>query len=207
MADEQGPRILTKEDLEAMRETELVEQKDLPTNYQPPEGVHIIRPFKELKEFWPNDQSHRLEMLAPFEQQHLIGFGTHVASIFGVDLINDLEYVSVPEEGKASCIFVVLTRAGVKQVSLSIYEWDPIVVAVKYTKFVAVHCQLDVSNNTLIFKHMLLWNNRAQEYAPVFDEEAGQIRDPRILLEILSRYAQYEGLAPKELPTPLIVTP
>ena len=54
---------------------------------------------------------------------------------------------------------------------------------------------------------MLLWNNQAQEYAPVFDEESGQIKDPNIMLEILYRYAQFEGLAPKKEATPLIIKP
>jgi hypothetical protein len=169
--------------------------------------VQIIRPHKELKRFWPNDQPQRFDMLAPYESQILFGFGSVVARIFSVDLINDLEYDGMPEESKASYLSVVLTRAEVKQTGIGIYEWDPIVVVVKYTIFVAVHCQLDVSKGQLLFKEMILWNNRAQEYAPIVDPKLGYIEDPRVLLTILERYAQYEGLASKAQPTPVIIKP
>jgi hypothetical protein len=184
----------------------LVDEKELPADYFPPEGVQIIRPFKGLEQFFPNTQPGNMKVLEVVEQQFLVPFGSEVAKIFSVELIDDLEYDSIAEEDKAAWLSVVLTRSGVRQVGTSLYEWDPIVVVVKYTKYVYIRCQFDVSSMKLDVKHMMLWNNKAQEYAPIHDEVAGFV-NPEILLVILKRYAEYEGLVVKQVPTPNIIVP
>jgi len=161
-----------------------------------PAGVPIIRPYKDLTHFWPNDQSDRddVSWVFPYEVRYLKPLGERIAQVFHVNLIDDDEYIGMPEEAKATQLSCVLTRSQLRDTGTGIFTWDPICVVVKYMVMVAVQIRLDQPNNRIDIVKALLWANSQQTYVPVFDEKAGKIENPGVLLQILERYAGLEGL-------------
>lgn len=162
----------------------------------PPDGVPIVRPFKDLTQFWPNDQPQREDVswVMPYEKRYLEPLGNGVAKVFGVNLINDQEYITLPENVKATHLFTVLTRSSIQEKHPGKFVWHPICVVVKYVITVAIEIMLDRSNQQIDITKMFLWSNKQQTYAPVFDEKAGKIQNPAVLLQILERYSNLEGL-------------
>jgi hypothetical protein len=161
-----------------------------------PEGVPIIRPFKELTSFWPNDQADREDVswVMPYEVKYLKPFGNGVAKIFGVNLIDDAEYIALPEDVKATHLFTVLTRSEIREKHPGKFVWYPVCVVLKYVIMVAVEVMIDRANQKIDIMKMLLWSKSQQAYVPVFDEKAGKIENPAVLLQILEKYARMEGL-------------
>lgn len=175
--------------------------------YQPPEGTLIFRPHKGLDTFWPADQPWRFDdLVGQYEPTHLAPLGHRIAEIFGVPLIDDEQYSSVPEDDKASQLFCCLTRSGLRQHSPGVWGWAPIVVIVKYCLFVQVRYWLDAANQDLRVQDALLWSEREQQYIPVFDDQLGYIQNPVVLLPILTKYASMEGLAPPVPQQPTIIS-
>lgn len=174
----------------------LTEYDEGETPVTAPEGVPIIRPFKELTSFWPNDQADRDDVawVAPFEAKYLQPFGRGIAKIFGVNLINDAEYISLPEDVKATHLFTVLTRSQIMEKHPGRFVWHPVCVVLKYVIMVAVEVMIDRANHKIDITKMLLWSKAQQSYVPVFDEKAGKIENPAVIFQILEKYARMEGL-------------
>lgn len=163
--------------------------------YDPPEGTQIFQPFKGLTHFWPNDQPHRQNWLVPLEQKYLQPFGTLVANIFGVSLINDTDYLAIPEDDRARMLFTIMTRSDMQEVRPGIFEWYPICVVVKYCIMVGVKVQLDAADKKMKMLMAQLWAKDQQTYVPIVDHVAGYIENPAVLLQILEKYARLEGLS------------
>jgi len=163
----------------------------------PPEGTPIIRPFKELTTFYPNDQSNRddVQWVQPYEHRYLRPLGENIARIFGVELARDNDYLQMPETVKATHLSCVLTRAQIRETQTGIFEWSPLCVVVKYCIMVAVQVRIHRESNHLEIPKCLLWSNAQQEYVPVFDEASGRIDNPGVLLQVLAKYAQMEKLS------------
>jgi len=161
---------------------------------KPPDGTLIIQPFRELMQFWPNDQWDRDDAVwvQPYEQRFMAPLGNGMANIFGVNLINDEEYIGMPEEAKASFLSCVLTRSQIREVQTGIYEWYPLCVVVRYCIVVGVQVRIDRSNQKIEIPRAMLWSRQQQEYIPVFDQVAGKIENPAVVLRVLDRYAQLE---------------
>jgi hypothetical protein len=160
----------------------------------PPDGIAIIRPFHELTIFDPCEALDENDWVERFEMRYTRPLALGVARVFDVNLIDDATYIEMPEEAKSSYLSCVLTRAGIAQIRPGIFEWTPIVVVARYMIVVAIRVQIDAANNSIAIPMLLLWNNAAQEYAPVVDEKAGKIENPAVILQILNRYAHMEKL-------------
>ena len=158
------------------------------------DGVAIIQPFKELMRFWPNDQPDRedVQWTHQYEQRYLAPLGAGIAKSFQVDLINDTDYITMPEEARASFLSCVLTRSEIKEVRPGIWEWYPICAVVRQHIVAAVQVQVDRTNQRIEIPRALLWSKQQQEYVPVFDAQTGKIENPAVLFEIFSRYAAME---------------
>ena len=174
----------------------LAEEWDASQPMKPPEGTPIIRPFKELTTFYPNDQANRddVQWVVPYETRYLRPLGDNIARIFGVSLARDHEYMQMPEEAKAAHLSCVMTRAQIQETQTGIFEWTPLCVVVKYCIMVAVQVRIDRHSNQIEIPKCLLWAKAQQAYVPVFDEAAGKIENPGVLLQILAKYAQMEKL-------------
>jgi len=170
---------------------------------EPPEGVPIIKPFRELMKFWPNDQWDRddVQWVIPFEQRFLIPLGEGIAQIFGVGLISDEMYIAAPEEAKATHLSCVMTRSQIKEVSPGIFEWYPLCIVVKGSIVAAVQVRIDPANNNIEIPMALCWANSDQEYIPVADPATNRIENPAVLLQVFDRYAQIEFAPPPMLRT------
>lgn len=160
----------------------------------PPEGTPIIRPFKQLMRFWPNDQWDRDDVawVDQYERKYLAPLGENIAKIFRVDLINDAEYLSIPEDARVGQLSCVLTRSQIQEMRSGVFEWYPICVVVSGTIIAGVQVNLDRSNQQIEIPKALLWSKAQQEYIPVFDQVTGKIENPAVLLQIFDRYMQLE---------------
>jgi len=174
----------------------VAEEWDTSKPMVPPEGTPIIRPFKELTTFYPNDQANcdDVQWVHPYEVRYLRPLGENIARIFGVELARDREYLQMPEEVKATHLSCVMTRAQIRETQTGIFEWSPLCVIVKYCIMVAVQVRIDRTHNLLEIPKCLLWSNAQQTYVPVFDEVTGKIENPGVLLQVLAKYAQMERL-------------
>lgn len=167
--------------------------------FAPPEGTMIIRPFKGLMKFWPNDQADRPDTawVQWYEQRYLAPLGAAVAQVFQVDLINDAEYIGMPDDAQASFLSCVLTRSQIREVHPGIHEWYPLCVVVKRSIVAAVQVRVDPANQKIEIPRALVWAARDQEYCPVVDPQSGKIENPAVLLGIFARYAELEfGILP-----------
>ncbi|KKM18744.1 hypothetical protein LCGC14_1662590 [marine sediment metagenome] len=170
---------------------------------EPPEGIPIIKPFKELMQFWPNDQWDRDDVVwvEPFERRYLAPLGEGIAKIFGVGLINDEQYISGPEDAKATYLSCVLTRSQIKEVHPGVFEWYPICIVIGGSIIVAVQVQADPANNNNIEIPMALcWASSDQEYIPIADPVTNKVDNPAVLLDVFRRYAQIEFAPPPPQP-------
>ena len=162
----------------------------------PPEDSPIVRPFKDLMTFYPTDQGHReeLQWVEALEQRFLIPFGETVAKIFRVDLIDDEDYISMPEEAKAATLSCVMTRAQIRETQTGYFEWHPLCIVVKYCIYAAM--QIRVERSTLRYEvpKLMLWAGAQQTYVPVVDPQSGKIEDPKVLFPIFTQYQKIEGL-------------
>jgi len=160
----------------------------------PPEGTPIIQPFKQLMKFWPNDQWDRDDVawVLPWEQKYLAPLGQNIARIFGVDLINDQEYLSMPEEATVQQLSCVMTRSQIREVQTGIFEWYPICVVISMTIVAGIQVRLNRTEGKIEIPKAMLWSRQQQEYVPVFDHVTGKIENPAVLLEIMHRYNQME---------------
>lgn len=161
----------------------------------PPDGSEIIQPFRDLTRFWPNDQWDRddVNWVEPFERRYIQPLGMQVANIFQVDLIDDADYLSMPEEARASFLSCVMTRSQVREVASQTFGWNPICVVVRQFIMVAVEMKIHRPSGKIEIPKCLLWSKHQQTYAPVFDEVTGRIENPGVILQILDRYARLEG--------------
>lgn len=171
-----------------------VQETNLPDDYAPPEGIQIIRPFKELTQFYPCEHPEQHDWVGRFEVRYLRPLANNVARVFGVPLIDDAQYTEMPEEAKATYLSVVLTRADILQTIPGTFEWMPICVVARYSIVVGIQIRIDPANNKIQIPMMLLWNNLDQQYVPVGDSVKGHIENPAVILQVLSRYARMERL-------------
>jgi len=162
----------------------------------PPTPQLIIQPFKDLMTFYPNDQADHetLQWIDPIEQRYLRPLGLGAARVFHVDLIDDDEYIEMPEEAKNTCLSCVLTRAEVRETQLGWFEWHPLLVVVKYCIYVAVQVRVERATGKLEIPRCMLWSQAQQQYVPIVDPKSTHIENPGILLQILDQYQRIEGL-------------
>jgi hypothetical protein len=160
----------------------------------PPEGTMILKPFKELMQFWPNDQWFRDDVawVDPLEQQFFSPLGKRIAEVFDVSLINDAEYISMPEDAKASFLSCVLTRSQIKEIRTGVFEWFPISVVVRYCVIAAVQTQVDRSNRSVVIPQALVWSRDNHTYIPITDPTTGRIDNPAVLLKVFTKYIEME---------------
>lgn len=181
----------------------------------PEEGTMILRPFKELMRFWPNDQADRqdVQWLHQYEQRYIAPLGIGIAQVFHVDLINDDEYLGMPDEAKATYLSCIMTRSQVREIRQGTWEWYPICVVVRKCIVAAVQVRVDPANQKIEIPMALVWSQEHQEYAPIRDDKAGKIENPAVLLDIFSRYAALEfnitgpAKPTEDADSPLIVAP
>ncbi len=162
--------------------------------YRPPDGIPIFKPFHGLAEFWPDDQPERTDWILNHEQRLIAPLGRQVADVFGVRLATDLDYAQQPEDFKATSLFCVMTRAGLREAHPGIYAWSPICVVARYCVMAEIRCQLDPANGYLWVMDMLVWSRQDKRYVPVMDEKEGWIKNPGVVVEVLRRYGAIEGL-------------
>lgn len=162
----------------------------------PPSVNQIVQPFKELTQFYPNDQWHRedIQWVEALEKRFLVPFGEVVARIFRVDLIDDQDYISMPEETKAAVLSCVLTRSQIRETQTGYFEWYPVCVVVKYCVYAAIQVRVERSTLRHEVQKLLLWSGAEQQYVPIVDPQTGKIEDPKVLFPILEKYQQMEGL-------------
>lgn len=163
--------------------------------YDPPGGVQLFKPFKELTQFFPRPNPSTAPLwIVPFEDRYLRPLAEGIAKVLHVSLIDDADYSEMPEEAKATMLSCCLTRAEIIQTRPGVFSWHPIVVVVKYMTLVAINVEVDPNARKINIPEMKLWNNADQEYVAIRDPQKGYIQDPSVLLQIIQRYAQMESL-------------
>jgi len=177
--------------------TKYLTEMEIPEDerYDPPAGIQIFRPFKELTQFFPCPKPEATPLwIVPFEERYLQPLAEGVAKVFQVPLIDDADYHEMSEEQKATLLSCCLTHAEILQIHPGTFTWCPVVVVVKYMVMVAIKVEVTPNEKKIIITQMKLWNNAAQEYAEICDPQKGYIENPAVLLQILHRYAEMESL-------------
>ena len=115
-------------------------------SYEPPAGTPIIRPYRDLMQFFPAPSPAPYEWLRKYRER-IDRLGIGVASVFQVAAIRDGTYAVMPEEMKATYLSCVVTDANLHEVSPGRFEWDAICVVVRYHVLVAVQLRIEPATN------------------------------------------------------------
>jgi hypothetical protein len=183
--------------------TEIPFQGALEDYAPPPQGEPIIELSKNAVEFWPCLTPEHHAWLEYYENR-MLPFVLALSDIFGVIPIKDLQFQALPNLDKQTSLFLVQTRAGVKEVQGGV-ELFAVVVVVKYCVVLALKCKIDTRSQQTIPLECVLWNNKERQYTCVTDAK-GYIDAPGRLLEVIEKWAVAEKLAawiPQNGPEPV----
>lgn len=163
--------------------------------YKPPPGrpqyVDALQRFRYVPDP-PNPESMQLE---EYEQRHIYETALKVAKLFGPDVqpIPDAMYGLVPQPQRASQLFCLVSRSGIRRLDGNRIAWPSIQVLVKEIPLIMLVSTLDFSRDEFQIWQIIFWRNDIGGYEkPV--TRGDQPIPAAMAVEFISRYAQSEGI-------------
>jgi hypothetical protein len=163
--------------------------------YKPPPGRPQYVDALQRYRYTPDEPTSETMQMEEYEQRHVYEVASRIAGLFGEEIhpIPDAMYNLVPQVQRASQLFCIVSRSGVKRLDANRIAWPAIQVVIKEIPILKVVATLDFSRDEFQIWQIIFWRNDISGYEKPITRGRNSIPAP-MAVEFIARYIQAEGI-------------